>query len=407
MIGDHQRSRASPAWPAGPPCSRAFAKAAWLAHRAGVQPVQVQLVPGERRAAVVTGSRACCRSRSPTTRARRRLAELPPVLTFQSVLDFTVSTRAIVDALYAHLPANGSELVLFDLNRSAAVRPAAPRELDGHARWSACSRTRRATTGPRSSPTPARTAREVVARVIEAGARRRDRPRLLGLSYPRDVFSLSHVALPFPLDDALYGLQPDLDDDYGVNLGAMALRGERGTLVVRLDSLIRMSSNPFFPFMLARIDDGIGRPPARPPRRRSSPGPRPPGRRPAPFQPRLRPSEASCCGATFLVVDCRASPEGSLPHRSHAPTRPAFGSISPARCAPTTATRNADASDEEETTPREAGSREPRAHRPGARRFRAAGRRRPRRLHLGRARPRCSRSRGCRSRASPAPRPAR
>ena len=45
------------------------------------------------------------------------------MLTFQSVVDFTVSTPAVISALYAHLPANGSELVLFDLNRAAAVSP--------------------------------------------------------------------------------------------------------------------------------------------------------------------------------------------------------------------------------------------------------------------------------------------
>jgi len=100
----------------------------------------------------------------------------------------------------------------------------------------------------------------VVARTIEAGARDETVLPLPGLAYPRDVYSLSHVAIPFPMDDSLYGLQPNLDDDYGVNLGAMALRGETGTLIVSLDSLIRMSANPFFPFMLSRIEDGIGRP---------------------------------------------------------------------------------------------------------------------------------------------------
>lgn len=30
----------------------------------------------------------------------------------------------------------------------------------------------------------------------------------LGLAYPRDVFSLSHVALPFPMSDGLYGMTP-------------------------------------------------------------------------------------------------------------------------------------------------------------------------------------------------------
>ena len=52
-----------------------------------------------------------------------RLDDLPPILTFQSVVDFTVSTRAIITALYVQLPANGSELVLFDVNRDAKFGP--------------------------------------------------------------------------------------------------------------------------------------------------------------------------------------------------------------------------------------------------------------------------------------------
>ena len=35
----------------------------------------------------------------------------------------TVSARAIVSGLYAHLPSNGSELVLFDLNQAAKLGP--------------------------------------------------------------------------------------------------------------------------------------------------------------------------------------------------------------------------------------------------------------------------------------------
>jgi hypothetical protein len=38
----------------------------------------------------------------------------------------------------------------------------------------------------------------------------------------------------------------------------MATRGERGILIVSLDSLSRMSSNPFFPYVLERIEEGIG-----------------------------------------------------------------------------------------------------------------------------------------------------
>ncbi len=34
---------------------------------------------------------------------------------FQSVMDSTVSTRAVVESLYRYLPDNGSELVVFDI----------------------------------------------------------------------------------------------------------------------------------------------------------------------------------------------------------------------------------------------------------------------------------------------------
>jgi hypothetical protein len=103
---------------------------------------------------------------------------------------------------------------------------------------------------------------EVVERITEAGAVV-EQSRALGLSYPPVVYSLSHVALPFPISDSLYGMQPDPPENFGVNLGAIAPRGERNTLIVSLDALIRMSSNPFFPYMIERIEDGISRQPNR------------------------------------------------------------------------------------------------------------------------------------------------
>ncbi|MCX5730911.1 MAG: alpha/beta hydrolase, partial [Deltaproteobacteria bacterium] len=94
------------------------------------------------------------------------------------------------------------------------------------------------------------------ARVTEAG-QVTDTTRPLGLFYPADVFSLSHVALPFPPSDSLYGLQPDNSENFGIHLGAMSGRGERGALLVSLDALLCVSSNPFFPYLLERIEEGI------------------------------------------------------------------------------------------------------------------------------------------------------
>ena len=50
-----------------------------------------------------------------------KLAQFPPVLSFQSLVDATVSTPAIVNNLFDRLPPNHSELVLFDFNRHARL----------------------------------------------------------------------------------------------------------------------------------------------------------------------------------------------------------------------------------------------------------------------------------------------
>ena len=49
------------------------------------------------------------------------MAKLPPILTFQSVVDNTVTASAIVTYLYDKLPVNGSELVVYDVNRNSTL----------------------------------------------------------------------------------------------------------------------------------------------------------------------------------------------------------------------------------------------------------------------------------------------
>jgi alpha-beta hydrolase superfamily lysophospholipase len=183
-----------------------------------------------------------------------KLKDLPPILTFQSAPDFTVSTEAILSALYAHLPANGSELVLFDVNRSVKFGPLLRPNAD-------VAISRILPSGPQNYRTVIITNRDdmhgdMIERVIEAGGTS-EQTRALGLSYPDGLFSLSHVAIPFPMSDALYGMTPDKSEDFGLSLGTLAPRGERNVLVASLDALLRASSNPFFPYLLQRIADGM------------------------------------------------------------------------------------------------------------------------------------------------------
>jgi alpha-beta hydrolase superfamily lysophospholipase len=231
-----------------------FAKAAWLSILPEFNPFKYNSFP-------VNGARQSWQLTQALQEQIRRLARagqlvnLPPTLTFQSVIDFTVSTRAIISSLYVHLPANGSELVLFDVNRDAKLGPLLHSASDAVL-------TRLLSAPPRRFRTTIITnatvgSSEVVARVIEAGADT-EQEQPLGLTFPPGVFSLSHVALPFPLSDGLYGLEPNPDDDFGIRLGTIAARGEVGALIVSLDTLLRMSSNPFFPYLLGRIEEGIG-----------------------------------------------------------------------------------------------------------------------------------------------------
>jgi alpha-beta hydrolase superfamily lysophospholipase len=218
-------------------------------HHAGIQWFSTTRSPSTPRA--VVAGRASTETDSAEYGAGQ-LARLPPILTFQSIVDFTVSTRDRRCAVF-QLPTNGSELVLFDLNRFAIYGPLLR------------ATARRCSNGSCLAPAQLCDFDHYQCDLSEPRGRRRrvdagatiERVRPLGLAYPPDVFSLSHIALPCPIEDGLYGLKPNPHDDFGVNLGALATRGERGTLVVSIDVLNRISSNPFFPYVLQRLDESI------------------------------------------------------------------------------------------------------------------------------------------------------
>jgi len=252
MIGVTEMARFAgiAGWPAVFP---GFARAAWLGIMPEFNPFKYNSFPvnGARQSSRLTRT---LQPRLASYARDGRMDKMPPILTFQSSVDFTTSTRAVIEALYAHLPDNGSELVLFDINRCINFGPLMRHSVD--------------TMMARALPPPPRkyafslvtnrspTTMEV--QEIRVPANRSDEMRRdLGLEFPSGVFSLSHVAIPFPIDDSLYGLEPRGEPEFGAHLGAMAPRGERGALILPLDALVRMSSNPFHPFVMEKIDGVI------------------------------------------------------------------------------------------------------------------------------------------------------
>lgn len=237
-------------WPALFP---AFARTAWLNVAPEYNPFKYNSFPvnAARQSWLLTQS-----LQAQIAQAARsgQITALAPVLAFQSVLDATVDARALVEALFNRLPRNGSELVIYDINQAANMRalfraplasavdrllPAPPR------RYATTVITNRA-------PDDYRTA----ARTLAAG-QIQQQVTPLDPAWPQDMFSLSHIAVPFPLNDALYGEQPSEKNLYGISLGTISLRGESDSLTVGAETFMRATANPFFSDMMARVSGRI------------------------------------------------------------------------------------------------------------------------------------------------------
>jgi len=239
-------------WPAVfPP----FAKAAWLETVPEYNPFKYNSFPvnAARQSSQLTRA---VEKQIAADASAGRLAQLPPVLTFQSAVDATVSTQAVFDTLYRYLPNKGHEVVLFDLVGSGEynvflrpeflhpllqVVPAAPRHYAVTIVTNAG--------GYHAGINVAMEARTTDAEGLATTA------LPIAGQWPRGMYSLSHVALPFPPEDGLYGYRPD--EEFGMPLGTVAVRGERGALVVGAETLMRASCNPFFGYLMSRIEARI------------------------------------------------------------------------------------------------------------------------------------------------------
>jgi len=175
----------------------------------------------------------------------------PPILALKSTVDSTVTTEAIVDNLLKPLPPNRNELVLFDINRHAAVKStlliADPAPLTD--RLMADEKLPFAVTfvtneHPQSP--------NVVSRYKPPNSREEADVQPLGFAWPRNVVSLSHVAVAFPPDDPLYGQGPPRSQEL-VFLGDLAFTGERGLLRLPAEWLLRQRFNPFYPYLETRV----------------------------------------------------------------------------------------------------------------------------------------------------------
>jgi alpha-beta hydrolase superfamily lysophospholipase len=177
------------------------------------------------------------------------LKTMPPILVFQSIVDATVSTKALFDVLLKRLPDHGHELVLVDIDRGEEVSPLL---VGDYAAQST------AISNDHTLPFTLTLITNESSEDESVFARQRpphsavatDEP--LDLMWPEAVLSLSHVALPFAPSDPLYGRDKPADDSL-IYLGNLSLRGERGLFRIPASDMLRLRWNPFYPYFEQRI----------------------------------------------------------------------------------------------------------------------------------------------------------
>jgi len=181
------------------------------------------------------------------------IQHFPPTLAFLSAVDATVSVDAVIDNLLEHLAPEGHKLVLFDINRNVIDTSLLVSD-----------------PGPLTSRLLANEELPFVLTVVgnenpgsDKLAIRRQTPfstgvmkQELDMSWPTGVISLSHVALPFPPDDPVYGVRGSGKGEL-ISLGQIAIQGERGLLAFPSDWLLRLRHNPFYDLLETRAVDWV------------------------------------------------------------------------------------------------------------------------------------------------------
>jgi alpha-beta hydrolase superfamily lysophospholipase len=187
-------------------------------------------------------------------KSRDGFGAFPPVLTFTSVVDSTVITPELVSRFYSKLKANGSELVLYDVNRSNVFDEFVRNKHDAFFNSLA------------TAPMLPYSLTIIMNQKInkdQVFAHRRvaqatawvDEP--LDVKWPQGVYSLSHLAIPNSPADPLYGNRLEFHSKDQFVLGLLQPRGETDVLDVPASQFLRLRFNPFFGPMKKKIESFI------------------------------------------------------------------------------------------------------------------------------------------------------
>jgi hypothetical protein len=182
-----------------------------------------------------------------------RIGQMPPVLAMQSVVDSTVVVPKLITALFDRLTSEASELVLFDINRVDWLGNLFNRSFE-----------EKIVPKLKRTDLPYRLTvfRNVQSNSQEVAIQTRDGETWIehrtGVSWPEDVVSLSHIAVPIPPEDRIYGTRQATADS-GLSLGSLSMRAEPSALMISGSMFVRCRNNPFYKIMEDRVVEWLSK----------------------------------------------------------------------------------------------------------------------------------------------------
>lgn len=176
-----------------------------------------------------------------------RMNEMPPVLAMQSVVDSTVVVPKLITVLFDRLELESNELFLFDINRVDWLGNLLNRSFEE----SVVPKLKRTDLPYQLSVLKNAQAdsRQVVVQTRKGGTWSE---QAVDMSWPDGVVSLSHIAVPFPPEDPIYGSFQAIEGN-GLSLGSLRMRAEPSALLIPSSLFVRSRNNPFYAFMEDRV----------------------------------------------------------------------------------------------------------------------------------------------------------
>lgn len=169
----------------------------------------------------------------------------PPVLSFASIVDRTITVSDIVNNLYVRLPEGNHTLVLFDINHGFMNENLIKRQTISEMEKVRETASNIPYTFDLISDINSTDDHLMLIRngeIIEE----------LPYRWPQGLYSLSHLAIPISLNDPLYG-NKDAPKSPGIYLGHLSLYGETSVLEISAATLLRQRWNPFHDYTKQRV----------------------------------------------------------------------------------------------------------------------------------------------------------